>query len=58
MKKKIPLHTALWAEVYESLKKDGVKFPKGFKGIGACYGGLSAIDKILKEYKHFKQRNG
>ena len=51
MKKKIPLHTALWAEVYESLIKDGVIFPPKWKGIGAAYGGLCAIDKVLKEYK-------
>ena len=48
---KIPLRTAIWAEVYKSLKKDGVKFPKGFSGIGACYGGLVSVDKVLKEYK-------
>ena len=48
---KLPLHTAIWAKVYESLIKDGVKFPKRFDGIGAAYGGLCAIDKVLKEYK-------
>ena len=50
-KKKIPLHTALWANVYEALKRHKVKFPKGFSGIVACYAGLVAIDEILKEYK-------
>jgi len=47
---KIPLHTALWSEVYRELKKSGVVFPKNWKGVGACYGGLCAINKILKEY--------
>ena len=50
-KKKIPLATAIWAKVYESLIKDGVKFPKNFNGIGACYEGLCVIDDVLKEYK-------
>ena len=50
-KAKIPLHTALWAEVYKSLIKDGIKFPNNFNGIGAAYRGLCAIDKVLKEYK-------
>lgn len=47
---KIPLSTAIWANVYEELIKHGVKFPKNFKGIGAAYSGLCAIDKTLKEY--------
>jgi len=51
MKNKIPLHTALWAEVYEVLIKHKVIFPKKFDGVGASYAGLCAIDKVLKEYK-------
>lgn len=50
-KDKIPLHTALWAEIYEELINHGVTFPKKFDGVGAAYSGLCAIDKILKEYK-------
>jgi len=50
-KSKIPLATAIWAKVYESLIRDGVKFPKNFDGIGAAYGGLCAVDDVLKEYK-------
>ena len=51
MKKKIPLHTVLWANVYETLIKHKVKFPKNFDGIGAAYNGLCAIADTLKEYK-------
>lgn len=47
----MPLSSAIWAKVYNNLIKDGVKFPKGFDGIGAAYGGLCAIDDVLKEYK-------
>jgi hypothetical protein len=53
-KSKIPLHTAIWANVYEALIKHGVKFPKDFKGIGAAYSGLCAVDDTLKEYKFKK----
>jgi hypothetical protein len=49
-KNKIPLSTAIWAEVYESLIKDGVKFPRNFDGIGASYGGWVTVEKVLKEY--------
>ena len=48
---KIPLSTAIWANVYESLIKDGVIFPPKFKGIGACYGGLVAVKEVLEDYK-------
>ena len=51
MEKKIPLHTELWARIYEYLIKEGVKFPKGWNGVGVAYGGLCIVDKVLKEYK-------
>lgn len=41
----------MWANIYNALVKDGVKFPKGWKGFGACYGGLCMIDDTLQEYK-------
>jgi len=50
-KNKIPIQTALWSKVYQSLIKDGVKFPKNFNGIGASYGGLTAICEVLQEYQ-------
>jgi len=50
VKEKIPLATAIWANVYRSLIKDKVKFPKNFNGIGAAYGGLCEIQKTLEEY--------
>jgi len=49
-KEKLQLHTAIWSEVYEELTKNGIVFPKNFKGIGICYGALYVICKVLDEY--------
>jgi len=49
--RKIPLHSAMWANIYNYLIENNVKFPKGWNGIGVAYGGLCIVDDTLKEYK-------
>jgi len=51
-KNKQNLRADLWAEIYESLKKDGVIFPKKNKGFGICYRAYSICgDKIEQAFE-------
>jgi len=44
----ISFATKVWADVYESLIKDGVVFPDKFNGVGAAYRAFAIIDKAIQ----------